>query len=367
MATTLSILTAIVLIVAMVLAYAYSGRRRRRASDDGVFARLWASLDPIITDKNNWEGNTTQSLRRIAILSILFAATVAAWATAASVMRTIWLYQLPGGPGGLAAGDLAKHATDWTVWAVALFQIVRGVGGTLALCAAAGLAGAALGFLFGLPQPPEKTAQPAPSSADKTANPGPQGDRTWRLNSNLMDISDWLTKAIVGVSLFEAQRAFGLFGGKAQLVAQWLFDSRGGSYAVLPAAMAGAAVLGFLFTNLHTQLVVSGLFAEADQYLAKAWPGRVARATLAGIKNIREGLVPRISRAMNVPEPQDRPTPDEVEAALEYIGITLHDLKSRPGFTREEVLSWARAKAVLNQYREAAQGYIYLLGKNGND
>jgi hypothetical protein len=281
-------------------------------------------------------------------------------------MRTIWLYQTSGSA-GFAPGELTKHVADLTTWAFALFQIVRGVGGTLALCAAAGLAGAALGFLFGLPQPPEKTAQAAPNSADKTANPDQQRDRTWRLNSNLMDISDWLTKAIVGVSLFEAQRAFGLFGGKSQVVAQWLFDSRHGSYAVLPAAMAGAAVLGFLFTNLHTQLVVSGLIAEADHYLAKAWPGRVARATLTGIKSIREGLVPRISRAMGVPEPQDHPMPDEIEAALEYVGITFNDLKSRPGLTREEVLSWARAKAVLNDYREAAKGYIYLLGKNRND
>lgn len=269
MATTLAILTAIVLIVAMVLAFAYSGKRRRDGSGGGVFASLWASLDPIITDKNNWEGNTTQSLRRIAIVSILFAATVAAWATGASVMRTIWLFQ-PNAPAGFAQGELTKHATDWTVWAVALFQIVRGVAGTLALCAAAGLAGAALGFLFGLPQPPEKTAQAAPNNADKTANPDPQPNRTWRLNSNLMDISDWLTKAIVGVSLFEAQRAFGLFGGKAQLVAQWLFDSRGGSYAVLPAAMAGTAVLGFLFTNLHTQLVVSGPGPAASR--GRHWP-----------------------------------------------------------------------------------------------
>jgi hypothetical protein len=363
-ATTLSILTAIVLIVAMVLAYAYSGRRRRRASDDGVFARLWASLDPIITDKNNWEGNTTQSLRRIAIASILFGATVAAWAIGASVMRTIWLYQTSSLT-GIPKEELAKHAADWTVWAVTLLQIVRGVGGTLALCAAAGLAGAALGFLFGLPQPPAKTAAAAPNNADKTANPNPQGDRTWRLNSNLMDISDWLTKAIVGVSLFEAQRAFGLFGGKTQLVAQWLFESRGGSYAVLPAAMAGAAVLGFLFTNLHTQLVVSGLFAEADRRL-KSLPGGVTRATLSSIKNIREGLVPRISRALNVPEPLDQPTPDEVEAAMEYIGMTFDDLKSRPEMTREDVRSWARAMAVLNNYREAVQGYMYLLGKNSN-
>jgi hypothetical protein len=336
-----------------------------RGTGDGIFARLWESLDPRITSYDAWAENTTLTLRRLIMASILFGATIAAWAAAASVMRTIWLYQ-PGGPAGIAAGELTKRLEDWSTWAFALFQIVRGVGGTLALCAAAGLAGAALGFLFGLPKPPDNNFVVLDKdSSGKPKDPNQQSGLNWRLNSNLMDISDWLTKAIVGVSLFEAQRAFGLFGGKAQVVAQWLFDSRHGSYVVLPAALAGAAVLGFLFTNLHTQLVVSGLIAQADRHL-KSLPGRVTRTTLNNIKGIREGLVPRIARALNVPEPQDQPTPDEVEAALEYVGITYDDLKSRPDFTDQDMRSWARAKAVLNDYREAARGYMYLLGKNRN-
>lgn len=332
----------------------------------GVLGQLWSALDPRVADRGNWEDNTTHMLRLLMVAMLIFGAIVAAWAIGASVMRTIWLSQLSNSADGMGPGQLNQTLLDPITWIFTLFQIVRGVGGTLALCAVGGLAGAALGFLFGLPNPPSggaSRAQSAPGAQSADGN-GSQRDQSWRLSSNLIKIADWLTTAIVGVSLFEAQRAFGFFGDHAQLAAGWLFNGRHGSNAVLPGAIAGSAVLGFLFVNLSTQLIVSRLLAKADYDLAKVWPGVIAQMTLVGIKSIREGLVPRISRSKSAPEPQDQPTPDEVDAALKYIDITFDDLMSRSDIEAEEVLSWARAKAVLNDYRAAAKGYIYLLGKD---
>jgi hypothetical protein len=47
---------------------------------------------------------------------------------------------------------------------------------------------------------------------------------------------------------------------------------------------------------------------------------------------------------------------------LQYNAIRFEDLIARPDVTFDEALSWSRAKAILNDYRAAAQGYIYLLG-----
>ena len=47
---------------------------------------------------------------------------------------------------------------------------------------------------------------------------------------------------------------------------------------------------------------------------------------------------------------------------LQYHQIRFEELISRPNVSSDEILNWSRAKAVLNDYRAAAQGYIYLLG-----
>ncbi len=280
-----------------------------------VLGHLWASLDPHVADRGNWEDNTTHTLRLLMIAMLIFGAIVAAWAIGASVMRMIWLI----GPQSGAAWpdkDLTKNLMDWKTWAFTLFQIVRGVGDTLALCAVGGLAGAALGFLFGLPNPPSGAqAAPAGQGAQGAQTDGalPRG-QSWRLSSNLIKISDWLTTAIVGVSLFEAQRAFGFFGDNAQIAAGWLFAGRHGSNAVLPGAIAGSAILGFIFVNLYTQLIVSRFLPRRTTTSprfcptsgrARRWCGSRARAK--DWCRASRAARPRRSRKISPPRRKSRP------------------------------------------------------------
>jgi hypothetical protein len=363
-----AILIAVLTLAALVvLGIALSFGRSGTNPGTGVLRRLWNSLDLEFTDRGNWEANTTRTLRLLAMTMVIFGVVIVAWATAAGVMRTLWLYSAESKSGWSADKDLHGDIFAWRTFLVLTTEIVRAVGGMLTLCVAGGLAGAALGFLFGLPRPPRDSEKAPEAGAAAGAGSSRDEKHYWRLNSNLLDISDWLTKAIVGVSLFEGRGAATSFVALTNSAALWLFGSRHGSPAVIPAAIAGAAVTGFLFSYLYVQLIISGLVAEADLGLKKTWPRPAARVTLGGIKSIREGLVPRISRSKRVSEPFDQPTPEEVEAALEYIGIQFNDLKSQPGLTREDVQSWARAKAVLNDYREAAKGYIHLLGMKHNE
>jgi hypothetical protein len=134
---------------------------------------------------------------------------------------------------------------------------------------------------------------------------------------------------------------------------------RHGSPALMGSAMVGSSVFGFLFAYLYAALIVSRLIAAIDRGLGE--PSPEAQLTLQQIP-LKEGLVPRISRSAYAPEPTDQPTPEEVHAALQYNAIRFEDLIARPDVTFDDVLSWSRAKAILNDYRAAAQGYIYLLG-----
>ncbi|MBV8766666.1 MAG: hypothetical protein JOZ66_17295 [Hyphomicrobiales bacterium] len=51
---------------------------------------------------------------------------------------------------------------------------------------------------------------------------------------------------------------------------------------------------------------------------------------------------------------------------MQYNTIQYDDLISRPDVGRDDILNWSRAKAVLNDYRAAAQGYTHLLGMQGS-
>jgi len=87
------------------------------------------------------------------------------------------------------------------------------VGAVLGAVLAALLAGATLGFLFGIPR---SLAVAAPAGSGQPAS-APGGG--FAHNTNLEQISDWLTKIVVGIGLVEAQRIFSEFQALSRQVA----------------------------------------------------------------------------------------------------------------------------------------------------
>lgn len=334
----------------------------------GLLSRFWDALYPDFTAFNSGRG-TTQTFRMLFVAMLVFGTVLAFWATGAGIMRTAWLFSV--GPQGIAQaldpnGAACKPAdcgNGGFLFLFSLLQVLRALGGVLLICLAAGLIGALLGFVFGLPRPMTAPEAPPAAAGGPGTPPGVdrrQASRAWELSTNLTQISDWLTKIIVGVSLVEATRVWGQFQIIAAAAANALFDMRHGSPALIPAAMIGGAVFGFLFAYLYTELIVALLIAGADRGLAEPTPH--AKDTLRRIESFHEALVPRISRSARLVEPPPSPNQREVAAALEYNTIGYDQLTSRPDVTREDVLNWSRAKAVLNDYRAAAQGYVHLLG-----
>ena len=107
--------------------------------------------------------------------------------------------------GGLFAGIVvaaALAASDYVVGAV------------LGAVFAAMLSGATLGFLFGIPRS-LAVAAPAAGNGQPTVAPG----GGFAHNTNLEQISDWLTKIVVGIGLVEAQRISSEFQALSRQVA----------------------------------------------------------------------------------------------------------------------------------------------------
>lgn len=148
--------------------------------------------------------------------------------------------------------------------------------------------GSLAGFLFGVPKIIQADGVAAASSADAstaTKNPGvapvggvdaPGKGQSYRqrVNTALEDISDWLTKIIVGVGLVEVKQLPEQITRVARFVATSIFAETTLSGA--PNLGLGAAIFlfflitGFLFGFLATRLYLQGAFGRADTAVTKA-------------------------------------------------------------------------------------------------
>jgi hypothetical protein len=146
--------------------------------------------------------------------------------------------------------------------------------GLAMLCsAAASFVGGLIGFLFGIPRTDlvirahrtntkglERSADAAETGI--TADAGNQVSRM-RVNTNLEDVSDGLTKALLGIGLSQISNV-GEWAGK---IANVLGPSLGGGSA---GKIVGLSVLiyggfaGFFFGYLATRIYLTGAFLRAD-------------------------------------------------------------------------------------------------------
>jgi hypothetical protein len=133
----------------------------------------------------------------------------------------------------------------WSKWGLGLL-----------MSAAAMMSGALVGFLFGIPRSAQGE-HPSQLGAGRTA----QGRLL--VNTNLEQISDWLTKILVGVGLIQLSKILG--------AARGLIDATAGAFAAGPAGrvIVGALVLfwsvaGFLAGYVVTRTRLTEFFARFD-------------------------------------------------------------------------------------------------------
>ena len=127
------------------------------------------------------------------------------------------------------------------------------------------LAGFLAGFLFGVPKVVGDGAQGAPASGTNQALQS-TSSFAQRPNTNLEQISDWLTKIIVGLGLVELRRA----PDHLKSAATWVAETLSTKGTLSPAAISFAgslivyfSILGFLSGYLLTLLFLAGAFGRA--------------------------------------------------------------------------------------------------------
>ncbi|WP_329489067.1 hypothetical protein OG618_20935 [Kitasatospora sp. NBC_01246] len=128
----------------------------------------------------------------------------------------------------------------------------QALGGGLVVTGASAVLGGALGFLFGVPR----------------ARGGPAGEPhgSYAPNTNLEQVSDWLTKVLLGVGLTQ----LGSLGERLHQLGAALAPALGGGEGAAPFAAALVLyflVLGFLTGWLVTRLALPRVLSGADQAL----------------------------------------------------------------------------------------------------
>jgi CheY-like chemotaxis protein len=148
------------------------------------------------------------------------------------------------------------------------------------------VSGMLLGFLFGIPRtlpsgtvnmaPPDERAngkgrpdEAPPAGADAAAGSPSNtlflGTPTpMEINSNLVEVSDWLTKIIVGVGLIELKSLPGSARSMAAFIAPSLATDTPTAMAVVGGIMLFFSVHGFLIGYLLTRIYLSIMIKRAD-------------------------------------------------------------------------------------------------------
>jgi hypothetical protein len=142
-------------------------------------------------------------------------------------------------------------------------SMISVAGVAFATAGAALLSGALLGFLFGIPR---TLQQGTDANANQQNGDGTKNDSKsigYQVNTNLEQISDWLTKILVGVGLTQLVAIPSFLQKFAEFTAPGLGNfSNSKVFAV--ALLIYFLICGFLISYLWTRLFLAGAFRQAD-------------------------------------------------------------------------------------------------------
>jgi len=190
---------------------------------------------------------------------------------------------------------------------------------TAVLWATGGLAvGTFAGFLFGIPKILQRGQGAAePGQAKPTGAPNAEQSYRQQVNTNLTEISDWLTKIIVGLGLIHLKQSPAFITGKASVLAASLkaFDSTGDYQAFAVAVIVTFPAFGFLFGYLCTRLYLASAFARADLAAINS-AQTTADATSGAVESLAESL-----KVLTAKVNQMGPTPASVSSLVTPVPV----------------------------------------------
>ena len=185
------------------------------------------------------------------------------------------------------------------------------------------VSGAGLGFLFGVPKILQNSKSPSSTTDDKAISYQQQ------VNTNLTEISDWLTKIIVGVGLIQLKEFPSYINRLAVTLAASMGDPKD-HQAFAQSLIVYFSIIGFLYGYLCTRLFLAGAFSRADQ-AAIAMRIRVLATELSPnlLKEYLLGIKPEALLEGEESFKAEKPSVDAAEASQGDIDETANTLDDR--------------------------------------
>ena len=152
--------------------------------------------------------------------------------------------------------------------------------------------GTCVGFLFCIPKVVQsKSAKSTSDGYDVGAAPAPDQGYQSQVNNNLIEISDWLTKIIVGLGLINLKELPHFVLQVARIVADSLATGSAakGQVALAVAIIVTFLTMGMLFGYLFTRLYLAPAFIRADLDGVKA-TRQLVLATSGSVESLQQSL-----------------------------------------------------------------------------
>jgi hypothetical protein len=227
-------------------------------------------------------------------------------------------------------------------------------------------AGAAIGFLFGIPKILQSDKLPAPASDNKPAGSPPESKPSessilyrQQVNTNLTEISDWLTKIIVGVSLINLKEFPPHLSRLADILAVSLdTENPAKEKAFALAIVICFSVIGFLFGYLSTRLFLAGAFSRADQGATagvQAQNSTQIASLEANLNLLKQALYPERQPEAAQPAASAQGAPEEANQN-EMDWVSLMDMANN--YLRINVADWSERVRLKDEAANRMADYI---------
>jgi tetratricopeptide (TPR) repeat protein len=248
-------------------------------------------------------------------------------------------------------------SSDWRQ-AASVLGILVGV------VTASTIAGGFIGFLFGLPkqvQPSGAGSQDEPPATRPTADKsGLRRGAFFRGNSNLEEVSDWVTKIIVGLGLVEAKSLYDALASAADAFKEQALPEVVGADIVFLTIVIAASCAGFIVFYLETRTRIALLFVAG---LVDHHADVLNRQNLIDAAGTAPIIEPPSSSGGQQPQQAGQargaaPIPED-EALLQVPYEALR--------TSQQINAWASAQARKGNYEVAARALEDAIKKNPND
>lgn len=200
-------------------------------------------------------------------------------------------------------------------------RFVANAGVGIVVAGAAAVVGGLAGFLFGIPRTLQQEA-----SGEQGAAEGSQGEpaggavrdggRTaYRANTNLEQISDWLTKILVGVGLTQLGEIENGIAALASGIGP-AFDGVGHPEVVAGSLVIYFLICGFIFTYLWARLFLVGQLAAADLASVVRSVGRQVTSELERQSQRDARALSAVQQHLNPAAGSPLPSIEELKAAI---------------------------------------------------